>query len=411
MSDNPVISSLLTVPTLAANGRSQLTVGVQLNNGQRFWADCVDVPAASRSEETAVFDPIQAAKQVQNLVQPLWQDQSPAAFRPLAQLLLPIQESFQYERTTSPQPQSATGAISRRTLITGFLAEEEAAAPQFETITITRPLHRALQYGLTAALLQAAANVNQVTVVELVAREYGLRLPETAVPLQIPLNDQNVQTAHAILTSHVTSLGYTTSKNNHKAALGEDGSRLQQHVRQVATWLSSVAANYRPSLHLDVQGGYSDLFENNNGKILGAIVGLEQAARPYPLQLQNPVWLETHDAQIEHLTQLSRFINMRHLPVQLVADAWVDSLAAAEQFADPQICQMVHVALPRLGNLEEGITAVLHLLSHNQQVILSGEETSLTTQIALATQPHQLSGIARLHYNIMQQFVQPSSLI
>ena len=371
----------------------------------------MDVPTASRLGETAVFDPMQATHHVLNLVQPLWQGQPATAFRPLAQRLLSVSEPFTYKRTILPQPQ-ATGAISRRSLITGFLAEEEPLAdPHQETVLVERPLHPALQYGLTAALLQAVAGVNRVTVAEQVVREYELSWPETAVPLQVPLNDQNVQAVQAILTSHVTSFGYTTSKNNHKATLGEDGARLQQHVRQVAAWLASLAADYRPSLLLDVQGGYGDLFENNNGKILGALYGLEHAAKPYQLQIQNPIWLTSCPAQLEQLRQLSSFVKMRRLSLQLVADAWVDSLAAAKQFADPQVCQMVHVALPRLGNLEEGITAVLHLLAHDQQVIFSGEETALTTQIALAIQPHQLSGTARLHYNIMQQFVQPSSYI
>lgn len=394
------------MPTLAANGRSQLTVGVQLNDGQRFWADCVDVPAASRLGETAVFDPEQAAKHVQNLVQPLWQGQPVAAFRPLAQMLLSLIEPFSYTRIMPPRPQPATGAVTRRRLITGFLAEEETAEPLKEAVSIERPLHPTLQYGLTAALLRAVSTVNQESVAALVAREYGLTLAETAVPLQIALNDETMQTARTILTTHVASLGYTTSKNNHKATLGTNGERLQRHIRQLAAWLPTVDDSFQPALHLDLRDGFRELFGNDEGKVLGALVGLEQAAKPYILHVQNPIWHESQEAQLKSLEKLRGYLAFRRLKLKLVADAWVDSLASVLDFAKPEVCDMVHVALPRLGNLEVGITAVLHLKSQNQSVILSGEDHPLTTHIALATQPTILSGSPQLHYNEMQKFLQ-----
>lgn len=405
MTENPTISSLLTVPTLAENGRSQLTVGMQLSDGQRFWATCVDVPAVSRSDETAVFDPHQAANHVQNLVQPLWQGQAVITFRPLAQRLLPLMEPFSYTRTIPPKPQPTAGAVTRRSLITGFLAEEEAPEPRLETVTIERPLHPALQYGLTTALLRAVAAVNRESGAARVAREYGLALAETAVPLQITLDDETLQTAHTILATNVASLGYTTSKNKHKAALGANAERLQRHLRQVAAWLPTVDSSFQPAIHLDLRDGFRDLFNNDEGKVLGALFGLEQAAKPYHLHVQNPVWHDSREAQRKSLEKLRGYLAFRQLKLKLVADAWVDSLADVKDFANPEVCHMVHVNLPRLGNLEAGITAVSHLKSQNQSIILSGEDSPLTTNIALAATPTILSGSPQLHYNEMQKFL------
>lgn len=404
--NSPTISSLLTVPTLAVDGRSQLAVGLQLSDGQRFWANCVDVPAASRLGATAVFDLQQAARSVHNLVQPLWQGQPVVAFRPLAQMLMPLMEPFSYTHTIPPKPQPTAGAVTRRSLITGFLAQEEAPESHAEEVIIERPLHPALQYGLTAALLQAVASVNRESVAALIAQEYGLALGETAVPLQITLNDENIQTTHTILTTQVASLGYTTSKNNHKATLGANGERLQRHMRQVAAWLPTVEASYQPALHLDLRDGFRELFNNDEGKVLGALVGLEQAARPFTLHVQNPVWQDSRKAQLKSLEKLQSYLAFRRLKLKLVADAWVDWPADVSHFANPKVCHMVHIALPRLGNLEAGITAVLHLNSHNQPVILSGEDSPLTTHIALATCPTYLSGSPQLHYNEMQKLLQ-----
>ncbi|MCA9899673.1 MAG: hypothetical protein KC433_15890 [Anaerolineales bacterium] len=405
MSETLLISFVFAVPTLMPNGRFQLTVGLQLSNGQQFWADCVDAPAASRGGETAVFDPSQATETVKTVVRPLWQGQPAAEFRPLAQKLLPLSETFRYTKIIPPKPEPITGAISRRSLITGFLAEEEVATPKQEQVTVERPLHPALQYGLTAALLPAVAAVNRVTVAALLAREYGLDWGETAVPLQIPLNDENIQAAHSILASQVASLGHTTGNTNLKANLGANGERLQQHVRQIAAWLPSLNPEYAPKLHLDLRGGFGELFEQNSGKILGAIYGLEQAGKPYELRIQNPVWREDAAAQRSQLKELSSFCRARRLKAQLVADAWVDSLAAVQQFADASICQMIHIELPRLGNLEVGITAVQYAHTQNHPVILSGSDTSLTTHIALATRPGLLHGSPLTHYNEMQKFL------
>lgn len=379
---------------------------MQLDDGQQFWADCVVVPAASRLDAAAVFDPIQAANQVHQLVQPLWQNQSAAAFRPLAQQLSGLVESFRYVRPVQPRPHKPLGALSRRSLLSGFFAEEASLPmPKEEMVEIERPLHPALQYGLTAALLQAVASANRLPVAALVAKEFGVAVPETAVPLQIALNDATIQTARSILTSHVASVGYTTSKNNHKETLGAAGERLQQHVRQVAGWLPTVDASFTPTIFLDLQGGFGDLFNNNPGKILGALFGLEQAAKPFCLLVQNPIWLASKAEQLDQLKTLKSYLSIRRMQLKLVADAWVDSLADAELFANADSCHMVHLALPRLGNLDAGITAVLHLLANKHEVLLSGETTPLTTHIALAARPTLLSGPPQLHYNQTQQFL------
>lgn len=406
MTKNLTISALLTIPTLAGNGRFQLTVGIQLSDGQRFWADCIDASAASRTGETAVFDLSQARSVVQQVVQPLWQGQPAKAFRPLAQLLTGATESFTYQRTHLATPQTAPGGLSRRSLITGFMAEEaQPSEPQQEAVTIERPLHPALQYGLTTALFQAAASINRLTMAELIVAEYGLPKVDTAVPLLIPLNDGSIQTAQPILTSHVAALGYTTSKHNHKATLGANAARLQQHIRQVAAWLPTLNDVFNPVLQLNLNGGFGTLFENNIGKILGALYGLERAAQPYRLQVQNPVWLESRDAQRDYLKQLKNYLALRQMKLQLVADAWVDSVDDVKLLSDPELCHMVHIDLPRLGNLEWGITAVLHALAHKQQVLLSGENAPLTSHIGLATRPTLLSGSPQLHYNTMQQLL------
>ena len=135
MAKSPTISSLLTEPTLTSDGRSQLSVGVQLSDGRQFWADCVDVPAASRMDNAAVFDPKQAVTHVQQLVQPLWLDQPVTHFRPLAQRLTTVTESFTYHHTAQPKAQSTPGTVSRRSLITGFLADDEHAAQRSQLLS------------------------------------------------------------------------------------------------------------------------------------------------------------------------------------------------------------------------------------------------------------------------------------
>lgn len=403
MTNHSTIASILTVPTLTPSGRSQLSVGLQLRNGQRFWAACVVTAAASRTDAAAAFDLVQAVNNVEKWVRPLWQGQPATQFRPLAQQLAHVVASFSYRQTVSPTP--TPGTLSRRSLISGFMAQDPLTEPTEEVVTIERPLHPALQYGLTAALLKAVAQVNKLTVAAQIAKEYALDLPETAVPLQIPLNDDAIQTAHTILSTHIAALGYTTGSHDHHNLLGRSGERLQQHIRQIGAWLPTLAADFHPALHLNLRGSMGDLFDNNSGKLLGALYGLEHAAKPFHLHVQNPFWLDSREAQLTQLATLNNYVAMRRMTLKLVADAWVDSVEDAQLFANPKICQMIHIELPRLGNLEAGMTAVLHSLSQNQQVILSGEAVPLTSHIGLATHPTLLNGSPQLHYNVMQQLL------
>ena len=230
---------------------------------------------------------------------------------------------------------------------------------------------------------------------------------DTAVPLHIALNDENIQTASAILATHVAALGYTTGENNHKNTLGANAERLQHHLRQVAAWLPTLNSDFQPMLHLDLRDSFGELFNNDEGKVLGALAGLEQAVKPFKLAVQNPVWQNGREAQQKSLQKLVGYFAIRRMTSWLVADAWVDSPEDAAHFANPKVCHMVHIELPRLGNLEGAITAVLHLKSQNQPLLLSGEAAALTTHIALALRPTWLSGPPQLHYNEMQKLHQP----
>ena len=77
--------------------------------------------------------------------------------------------------------------LSRRDLLLGparlwqSLGSEDkspATSESTETVTVERPLHRAIRYGVSQALLQAAAWARGVTMAEVLAEEWGLPRPE-----------------------------------------------------------------------------------------------------------------------------------------------------------------------------------------------------------------------------------------
>ena len=221
---------------------------------------------------------------------------------------------------------------------------------------------------------------------------YGLERAETAVSILINLPQSELAVAPAALRQHVAAIGVNTRT---VAELGEQGKELQKYTRQLAAWLKAYDG-YVPALHLNTRGGIGQLFDHNNGRIFGLLVGMGVAAAPHQLWIEDPVQMETAAAQAAAMGRLMTYIRGRRSPVRLAAGAWLDSLAAVQMFVDKQAAHMCHLSLTKLGSVDQLLAAVAACRSAEVGVLLSegawvwgenGRFARLLSHIALAAQP------------------------
>jgi methylaspartate ammonia-lyase len=356
-----------------------LLVGVVVDEEAVTWATCwPGSPVMGRDE---------LLKTVKEWIEPVLQGQPLSSFRKLARRLDGLQQPVTLTREIAAP--AGPKKISRRAFFTGQV-EPTHPSPSIEQVTIERPVDAALRYGISQALLGAVAHSQGMTIAEIVAKEYNLE--ETAAKLPPPLHvSAQLHLLSRAIVPEVRSLGYTTSGPSHKEALGDNAQRLQRWTRQMQARLAAGGVEPGLALHLDVGGGLGELYGHNPGKILGALYGLEQAAKPYPVRVVDPVLVDARTAQIEKMRELKEYLRLRKLNLQLVARAWVETLEDVRAFLAAEAVHMLQLDLYRLGSLHQGIEAIRACRQQGTGVLLAGHPLGLDQglrvihQVALAT--------------------------
>jgi len=405
-----------------------LSVGLVLDGEQAVWGDCVAVEFSGKAGRHPVFRAQQGLVTIQQTVAPLLRGRSVTNFRYLAAEVDALVESVETTRPLPPaesggQPVPGAKKLSRRDVLVAPARwlqhsvdepgpEEKPASPLVERLVVQRPLHTAIRYGVSQALLGAVALTRGMTMSEVVAEEYGLPLPAEPVPIHAQCGADRYAGADKMILRRVASLPHTLV-DNIPEHLGDDGEVLVRYARWLRERIPQLAGDdYHPTIHLDVHGALGQIYQNNMGQILGCLHRLEAATSPYPLRIESPMILDSRRAQIESMQMLRDYIRFRKMRVQLVADEWANTLDDIQAFVRADAVDMIQVKMPDLGSVHNSIQAVLACQASGVAAFLGGScaETDLSARVAahvaLATRPHMLmakpgmgvdEGIALVH--------------
>jgi len=390
---DPVTPSFRRVREVA----EAVSVGLVLDSGSVAWGDCVAVAYSGKAGRDPVFRVEDGLSTIQQAVTPVLLGREIMTFRESVEEVDGLLESAEVIKPL-PEP---TG-MTRRDLLTAparlwraAQGEGEKNAPT-ERITVERPLHTAVRYGVSQALLRAVALTRGVTMAEVVAEEWGLPRPDAPVPIHAQSGGERIHNADKMIARRVASLPHALV-DDIPEQLGEDGAKLTRYVRWLKGRIQQLGgADYRPTIHLDVHGALGRIFENNLGRVLGQLYALEIAAQPYPLRVECPVMLESREAQIDAMRTLREYVRFRKMNVRLVVDEWANTLDDIRAFVEAQAADLIQIKMPDLGSVHNSVEAVLTCKAGGVGAFLGGScaETDLSAKvavhIALATRPEMV---------------------
>jgi methylaspartate ammonia-lyase len=355
-------------------------VGVVLDAKRVAWGTCPAAAAGRTSETSAALPLKESLGAIRDIVAPALEGKSLAPFAEMASQLAELEAPVTITRVL-PEVE-ATGQVSRRELITGQLGKQVTGA-RVETIRVNRPLSPAIRFGISEALLKALAMAQGVTVAELLTEEYGLSRPRTIVPLHA-----EVKGGQAIpLYPQLASLELRLPGVDPVRELGEKNERLQRLVRQLSERVIAAAGGDRPLLHLSVGGGLGRLYHYDVGKILGALYGLERAAAPVALRVEDPLLDDDLRAQCKMLAELCNLLRMRGMTLQLVAGAAIEGLGDVSTILNADAAHMIRLSMLRLGTIHDTMTAAIACREKRVGVLLSGAPAETLGNVALAIKP------------------------
>jgi methylaspartate ammonia-lyase len=259
-----------------------------------------------------------------------------------------------------------------------------------------RPLHTAIRYGVTQAILDAVAKSRHLTMAEVIVDEYGLELIAEPVRIFSQSGDERKLNADRMIIKHVDVLPHGLFNNIKK--LGRQG----EHLRDYLIWLKNrvqelrVDLDYLPDFQVDVYGTIGQAFDNDPVKIGEYVKELAELVAPHALVIEGPVDCGSREEQIELMAKLREYVDEHNIPVKYVADEWCNTLEDIKDFVQAKAGHMIQIKAPDLGGINNSVEAVLYCHEHDMIPYLGGtcneteRSAQITVQMAVATRPRQI---------------------
>jgi methylaspartate ammonia-lyase len=240
-------------------------------------------------------------------------------------------------------------------------------------------------YGLSQALLDAAARRAGRTMADVVAAEWELPPRLRRVPVFAQTGEERHSNVDKMILKHVDSLPHGLI--NHRALVGEDGRELIAYVRWVRERVERLRASdaYAPVLHFDVYGTIGDVCGGDRERVADVLTAMAEAARPFVLRVEHPLDAGSRDAQIGALAALRRLLGERGAPVQIVVDEWANTVEDIRAFNRAQAADVVQIKAPDLGSIHNVVEAVLDCRASGVVAHVGGSccETERSAQVSV----------------------------
>lgn len=329
---------------------SVVSVLLRLDDDQIAFGDCVDVILVGLAGRDPLFSADEHLPFLQTTMRDLLRGRSLSRFRPLAE------EIDRYKQDG-------------------------------------RPLHTALRYGVSQALLHGVALANRCTMTEIVAREYDCSIASAPIPILAScLKDDPLQHDRMIL-KRVALLPHAAF-HDVEHDIGLKGEKLIAYAARIVSRIREIGEpDYRPSIHLDVYGTVSDLFGHDIEAITKYLLKLEAAIVPHQLLIESFIIAESREAQIEAFRQLRTALKKRGSRVKIMADEWCNTLDDIKAFANAEASDLLQIKTPDLGGINNAIEALLYCRAKGMGACLGGtgnetdQSARITTHVGLACHP------------------------
>ncbi|SIR87254.1 methylaspartate ammonia-lyase [Natronorubrum thiooxidans] len=257
-------------------------------------------------------------------------------------------------------------------------------------------LHTAIRYGVSQALLAAAAEAEKTTQTDVMADALGTEPATEPVPVFGQSGDDRYNNTEKMFVKGVPVLPHALINSVEK--IGENGETLLEYVE----WLTERSQElgpegYDPRFHIDVYGMIGEIFgaPYDREEVVDYFAALEEAAAPYPIQIEGPMDVGNREDQIAAMVELRDGLEAAGVDVDIVADEWCNTFEDVQAFVDAGAADLVQIKTPDLGGIHRSGQAVRYCEGTDTRAYLGGtcNETETSARacahVALATNAAQ----------------------
>ncbi len=272
-----------------------------------------------------------------------------------------------------------------------------SASKQIEDMRIDgERLHSGVKYGITQSILDAVAKNNRLTMAEVICLEYNTTPSEIIPPIFIQTGDDRYIGTDKGIMKGADVLPHALIKNIDDE-VGDNGEKLLEYARWIKERIVKIGAkDYQPRIHLDLYGTVGKIFDKNIEKVVDYLEKLENATKPYILQLEMPIDMGSKEETVIAFKKIKEAFKKRGIKIKLVIDEWANTLEEIKEWADNGATDIVQIKTIDVGGIDRIIEAVLYCNEKGIGSYLGGtcNETDVSARVcanvAVATKPLQM---------------------
>ena len=257
-------------------------------------------------------------------------------------------------------------------------------------------LHTGVRYGITQALLDAVAKKEKLTMAEVICKEYGIKPSTKMIPIFIQTGDDRYTGTDKGIMKKAGVLPHALIKYI-EDEVGNDGKKLLDYAKWIKQRIETIGEkDYRPTIHLDLYGTVGYIFDQDIEKVINYLEELENAVKPYPLQLEMPIDMGSKEATMEAFIKIMEAFKQKDIKVKLVVDEWANTAEQMREWTDKKAADIIQVKTIDVGGVNRIIETILYCKDNSMGAYLGGtcNETDISARvcanIAIATSPDQM---------------------
>ncbi|MER8524515.1 methylaspartate ammonia-lyase [Mesorhizobium sp. M1076] len=265
-----------------------------------------------------------------------------------------------------------------------------SCAKVFEPVEHLR-LPLAVEYGVSQALLRAAAHLQRKTMAEIICAEFDLPLPTCRIPIYCQSGDAREINVDKMILKGVDVLPHGLINSRQK--FGADGQAFVEFVKWVATRTREIGRpGYQPVLHFDVYGWIGLEIGLEPQAIADFICMVADTVPDFTLNIESPADFGSTQAQIENYAKIVSILDNRGSSARIVVDERCNTLEDIRHFAEAKATHFVQIKTPDVGSIADTARAVLICKENKVGAYVGGSctETDLSAQasvhVSVATQ-------------------------
>ncbi|TIR04617.1 MAG: methylaspartate ammonia-lyase [Mesorhizobium sp.] len=242
----------------------------------------------------------------------------------------------------------------------------------------------AVEYGVSQALLRAAAHLQRKTMAEVICTEFGLPLPTRRVPIYCQSGDAREINVDKMILKAVDVLPHGLINSRQK--FGVEGQTFMEFVKWVAARTRQIGRpGYHPVLHFDVYGWIGQEIGLKPQRIADFICKVADTVPGFTLNIECPADFGSTQAQIENYAKIVSILDDRESKARIVVDERCNTLEDIRVFAEAKAAHLVQIKTPDVGSIADTARAVLICKENKVGAYVGGSctETDFSAQASV----------------------------